>query len=53
MVIPRTITLDLIIGNPTLLLPSFGYAGRTLLYNYGKKAEQTAEQTKIPKQLLQ
>ncbi len=33
--------IQMIPGTPDLLLPTFGYAGRKLLYAWGQKAEQT------------
>lgn len=30
---------------PTLFLPAFGFAGRKILINWGKKAEKTSEET--------
>lgn len=37
-------TMQIVPGIPTLILPAFGYAGRKLLINWGKKAEKTSEE---------
>lgn len=35
-------TIQLMAGIPLEFMPTFGYAGRVLLINWGKKAEQTS-----------